>query len=418
MKSNPKIVFVLIFVGIVFTLSPIISKSFKLPSGISNEINLDKKDLKMSVDSGRIHIDNNWTDAKVMGICTGSGTIYNPYIIKNLIIDGEDSGACIHIRNSDVYFKIEKCSLFNAGPGYSGILLVDVNNSQLINNYCYDNGIGIIAVRSEYNVISGNTVDNNSEGGIELYASDNNIISENTANGAYIGIHLRFSQYNDILGNIVKENSYGIYLSFSDNNTISENTVNHNNEDGITLHTSHGNDILENTLNNNENGIWLRECYDNEILENAVNGSHYGIWLLYSAHNNKIWRNTIRNNFAGIIIWSPLSLFPAYNNSIFYNCLSSNTHNGYDNGTKNQWDDGTMGNYWSNYTGLDEDDDGIGDVPHNIDGDVGAQDNFPLMKCPIITEKGVTTIPGYELFFLFGILSTLAFILSKKLRKP
>ncbi len=48
--------------------------------------------------------------------------------------------------------------------------------------------------------------------------------------------------------------------------------------------------------------------------------------------------------------------------------------------SNNTWDDGypNGGNYWSNYTGSDENGDGIGDTPHAIDAD--NQDDHPLMN--------------------------------------
>ncbi|GAI90489.1 unnamed protein product, partial [marine sediment metagenome] len=48
------------------------------------------------------------------------------------------------------------------------------------------------------------------------------------------------------------------------------------------------------------------------------------------------------------------------------------------NGASNFWDNGTIGNYWDDYAGLDANDDGIGDTPYMIPGTVGDQDNYPV----------------------------------------
>jgi len=57
-------------------------------SEYNDEINLDNKNLKISAISGKIHIDNNWTATKSAGICTGTGTYSDPYVIEDLVING------------------------------------------------------------------------------------------------------------------------------------------------------------------------------------------------------------------------------------------------------------------------------------------------------------------------------------------
>ena len=42
------------------------------------------------------------------------------------------------------------------------------------------------------------------------------------------------------------------------------------------------------------------------------------------------------------------------------------------------WDDGERGNFWSDYRGIDSNNDGVGDTPYIIDG--LNQDRYPLME--------------------------------------
>ena len=137
-KSIIKLI-VLTTIGICFfgfALSPIINNNFEVEIG--DRYNENLKTLKIS---GPIHIDDNnpsinWSVAKSAGICTGNGTYSNPYVIEDLVINAGGSGNGIWIENSDVYFIIENCTLFNSGGGtyYAGIKLVYVKNSQLTNN--------------------------------------------------------------------------------------------------------------------------------------------------------------------------------------------------------------------------------------------------------------------------------------------
>ncbi|GAH53751.1 unnamed protein product, partial [marine sediment metagenome] len=186
MKSNAKLtILILITLGILFALAPMITINPSFIAANSDVINFDKENLKISALSGKIHIDNNWTDAWSAGICTGNGTYSEPYVIEDLVIDAGGSGSCIFIENSMVYFKIENCTLSRteSGPRWgAGIRLSNVNNSQLIGNNCSSNSVAIYLFCNNYNnTITGNIVNNNG-GGIYLSESYYNTISGNTIN--------------------------------------------------------------------------------------------------------------------------------------------------------------------------------------------------------------------------------------------
>ncbi len=101
--------------------------------------------------------------------------------------------------------------------------------------------------------------------------------------------------------------------------------------------------------------------------------------------NNTVMNNTFIENYR------PVYLLSASNNLFYHNNFISNSNPPIDE-CVTIWDDGypSGGNYWSDYTGADlysgpaqdiPGSDGIGDTPYtNIQGSMGAQDNYPLMQ--------------------------------------
>ena len=141
----------LFFLGInlliLLSLSPI----------MNNDFNFTNEKFKNSKISAKIHLIGNsgWANAKTTGICSGSGTSNDPYIIEDLVIDGGGSGSCISIEGSTVYFRIENCTVYNSGEdwGDGGIKLFNVINGQLINNSANTYGYeGIILDSSSNNM--------------------------------------------------------------------------------------------------------------------------------------------------------------------------------------------------------------------------------------------------------------------------
>ncbi len=190
-----KLTFLLIL-GFSFGVSGIINDTNYIGSVYRGNDTLNFEYLEISTISGKIHIIGNsgWVDFRNAGNCTGSGTYSDPYVIENLVTNG------ILIENSSVYFKIENCVVHNSYWRYGGILLVDVNNSQLINNDSSSHHKGISLLLSNNNTISGNFLNNNYQG-IDLWYSNNNVVSGNSANNNSYGIFLERSNCSIISGN-------------------------------------------------------------------------------------------------------------------------------------------------------------------------------------------------------------------------
>jgi parallel beta-helix repeat protein len=200
---------------------------------------------------------HNWSWAVTQYWCNGSGTNSDPYVIKDLIINGRGTGSCIYIENSDVHFKIQNCSLNYSGRTLydGGILLKGVENGQLLNNIIYDANNGIVLDNCDLNYIIGNSVSDNQQDGIRLRNSDNNFISgNNLSNNGDKGIYLDDSDSNIISGNTVSFSYHGIDLWISRYNNITENTLNYNNV-GIFLYWSGSNYLSDNIFNGNTKNI-------------------------------------------------------------------------------------------------------------------------------------------------------------------
>ena len=360
MKSNLKIKIILIVLGIFIVSSMSNNDNLNFNAGISIDFNFEGKMLKTSAVSGKIHIDNNWTAAESAGICTGLGIYSNPYVIEDLVIDGGGSGSCILIENSNVYFKIENCTLHNSGDeDYdAGIELKSVNNGLLINN-CLNNGRNGILL-SNY--------------------CKNNTISGNTANNNMVGISLISSYYNTISGNTADNNDYGIYLFICDSNIISGNTANNNTRTGIYIHVSDENDILGNTAcYNNDNGLILSTSTYNTVSGNtANNNNHNGIYLIYSSSYNTVSGNTANYNGRPLVLCAGIYLYSSNFNTISRNTLIGNQECIREN--------------------------------EDCEGNKFSRNG----EC---TYGQVDGIPGYNIYFMIGILPILVIIMSKKLKK-
>jgi parallel beta-helix repeat protein len=123
---------------------------------------------------------------------------------------------------------------------------------------------------------------------------------------------------------------------------------------------------------------------NNTIADNFISDSIVGILL--SGDYNSLTNNYISNNEEGIFFGvntpgnEPLNIVLNLNSFVenkvqFSGCFCEGSNTDEDVHT---WDDGERGNYWSDYQGIDNNNDGIGDTPYIID--VLNQDRYPLME--------------------------------------
>jgi len=135
--------------------------------------------------------------------------------------------------------------------------------------------------------------------------------------------------------------------------------------------------IVSSTISSNYSALYFENVDDSEIIGNVVSYSvTYGLRLRNSS-NSTIHGNVIENcTLEGIFLEDSSN-----DNVIYENYLQHNNHNNsqvFDEGTNNQWDNGTLGNWYCNYNGSDLDHDGIGDEPYVVSPS-NSVDHYPIV---------------------------------------
>lgn len=273
-----------------------------------------------------------WEDWSAQPWLKGSGTEEDPYMIKDLTIEVSGPVFALMIYGSSVHFKIMKCTFRNiGGQGTAALVLLGTQNGVVFKNTFYGSNTGIALIGSEHNVIQ------------------KNFCYENV-----IGIYNQWGMFNTITQNDCINNfGSGIVIDSAHKTLIERNVCMGNSKAGIALitqneeNTPKDNLIYANTLKNNQVGIYLNDSDKNDMFRNTVAQNAVGIMFDVGSQENTVYHNNIVNNGMQTIDYQPLM---------------------------NNWYHPFMleGNYWSDYAGVDENEDGIGDTPRGYDG-------YPLM---------------------------------------
>ena len=171
-----------------------------------------------------------------------------------------------------------------------GIHLLGASNCTISNNIVTNcDREGIWLYQSANNTVEGNTVYSVNTG-IDIGASTNNIIRNNSVRYNWIGINLYNSAAeNTISGNDLDHNQYGLYLSSAFRNMFSENEV-FNSELGVDITDgSYGNMFIHNNFDNSKNvESTLAALNVTNTFDNGKEGNYYNDYNGVDADGNGI----------------------------------------------------------------------------------------------------------------------------------
>ena len=293
----------------------------------------------------------------------------------------------MHIRGSNKYFIIRNSIFNNTGwGGYAGgVRLWEVSNGTLENNSFYSRtGIDITSHSQNITVLR-NIFINNTIGVHLGGVLDNRIINNTFINSEHIGIDLNsLSNNNSIIGNKIIESNVSIFsdpaaikVTSGYYNRVINNTIINSLATGIRFTYGSYNIIKNNTCAFSEYGIYFFKSHYNNITANRLsNNRNDGIYLYGSSYNKISDNNLLNNSQYGINLDSNylVNEFSTYN-ILYNNSFIGNNENARDWGSRsNNWNFTDFGNFWDDYSGKDENDDGIGDSPYEI------LSNYPKSK--------------------------------------
>lgn len=322
------------------------------------------------------------------GVYVGNIVIDKPLTLKGIekgvIVKGTGTGSTIIIKNS--YVTVENLEIYNSGrikKNYdSAIYANDVSQLEIRNNIIKDSFIGIGLFNVKNSKVENNTILGNKDkvvtrgDAMAIFGGQNNLIKNNTIYKKR-DLIVDGSYNNKILNNTLKDMRYAIHGMNASGNIFINNKI----EDAIAgLYFMYNknykvnNNSVKKSKGTKGIGIGLIECYDFEIKENnfiyntvamMIDGSPEILESSNYIEKNNFLYNSEAIRFKEILINSAT---PRGKNHFIANTFDENVTDVVDesSGKELSIDGNWENNYWDKYKGLDENNDGIGDIPYSL----------------------------------------------------
>ena len=256
-----------------------------------------------------------------------------------------DSGVMITARRASV----RNCSIENDAFGIyihgGGDCVIEQNEIFGRTNVASSaRGNGIHLWNTRHNRILGNIIHDKRDGMYFSYADDN-LIARNRVYDTRFGIHYMYSHQNRLLTNSLSHNTVGATLMFSRQSLVQGNVIFANRRHGMVLKQVDNSRILNNIVAGQNRGFFIQQANQNRFEDNTIATNDIGVYLSNCSEQNVFVGNAFIRNTAQV--WQPPF-------------ESEQGRNG-----PNAFSEKGRGNYWSDYTGADRNQDGIGDTPYH-----------------------------------------------------
>jgi nitrous oxidase accessory protein len=296
---------------------------------------------------------------------TAPGSVLRGFTIRNSgdSLDQENSGVAAEANN----LLIENNRLENT---LFGIYLKEADNTILRGNYIQSKtldlprrGDPIRVWYSSHVLIEDNIVENGRD--VVLWYSEHITVRGNEVRGGRYGLHFMYCDDAEITSNLLIGNSVGAFLMYSRRLVMEDNTIASNRGPsgyGVGMKDLDDAIISGNLFYDNRVGAHIdnspREIDSIGWFEGNMFGyNDIGISLMPSVRHNNFTNNSFIDNQEQVLIEGGGDL------------------------KDNLWTVNERGNYWSDYVGYDQDQDGAGDLPYRAERLFeNLADRFPTLR--------------------------------------
>ncbi len=414
--------------------------------------NRDMKNVEVPQDAGEI-IAGNVINMRIrsMEFSNDSAGILVGYAynitIENVSISNSVTGINLLYTNDSLITgnRIRNCSTI-------GIYLTYSSRNRIVENWLYGGEgpltplvtrAGVEISEGEKNRIERNSFENLDEG-VMIYFGSRTVVKNNTFHDSKYGIYIEFSEYDEIHGNRMYGCGVVLLNIRPTDNITSDNTVNgkpvyyYSNGDmhdvnvpkdageiiamnvtnlridgvdisntsvGIIIGYSINVTVSNSTVHENIKGVFIDGGSNIVIENNLVSENRDGI-VIQSSDNCIIRNNIIMGNTMYGVNLSFAFFTKVYGNQFYYNHDSGEVYSAAhvqarDDGFYNSWNTTDRGNYWHDWSGPDENGDGIVDLPYIIDGSAHSKDYRPM------AEANIPELYGAIPFVIIALLAVL-----------
>lgn len=308
------------------------------------------------------------------GIYREHVVISKPVVLQGdsgTVIDGGGAGVVLHVlAPATITGLVIRGSGASQAEEHAGILVENADGIVVENNVLEDVLFGVYVKESDRSVIRGNRIEGKDlplslrGDGIRLWYSHSGLIESNVVTRSR-DVVIWFSDGTKAIGNQISDSRYGLHYMYSDHNEFRGNEFVGNDVGAFLMYskdiffqdnvfadargvtgrglgfkdtdsvTAVGNVIVRNTLGISIDNSPTTAGVLNHFAENVIAFNDVGVQLLPSVHSNEFRDNDFLGNVVPVAV------------------------TGAGDALANRW----TANFWSDYSGFDRDDDGLGDSP-------------------------------------------------------